>query len=299
MYKINFKFKLILFLVVILITLSLLYYILIRNKNVYKLEKKRDGKIKIAKSSSTKSSEKPQEIEIEESDLMYYQQLDRDIDKEFKLRSLWYERPKVTQHIDNLHNYDLDFDNLPLHLLMELDNHQGVDHQNVHDTYVQNSIKNIYHNNTSHTAHTNEHISLHPEVDKIIEKIRNRNSYISNLDDYEYNVLLNTYNQAINNENIRENLIWQLKDCMNGDYLYCPTGVTSRIVASLAIEDPEQLPKDKNTVNTEVLAKFSALTQKYPETDKQDIKGIILQDYPETKTQELVSACIDEWIEHI
>lgn len=293
-----YQIKIILLLVAILITLSIFYYSFIKNNNLYNLETKPNGKIKITKS-STKASEKPKEIEIEQSDLTYYKELDRDINREFKLRSLWYEKPKLT-HIENIHNYELDFDfdNLPLNLLMELDNNEGVDHQNVHDTYVQNSIKNIYKNNTYHQNISNEHIYLGPDVDKIIEKIKNRNSYISNLNDYEYNVLLNTYNEAKHNENIRENLIWQLKDCMNGDHLYCPTGVTSRIVASLAIENPEQLPKDKNTVNTEVLAKFSALTQKYPETDKENIKGLILQDYPED-TQKLVSSCIDEWIEHI
>lgn len=287
--------------IIVVLFIAIVLWRKLKKKTVYTVERT-PGKIKIKKESDVDN--KKQEIEIEESDLAYYQKLDSDINTEFKLRNLWYEQPKVT-HTRNLNNTEglvLDYDNLPYHLLWELDEQPGVDHQNVHDTYVQNSIRNLYNNNTYQNQHNNQtnQIDLSPDVSHIVNKIKNRNSYISNLDNNEYNVLLDVYNQAQTNENIKENLIWQLKDCMNGDNLYCPTGVTSRIIAALAIEHPEDLPKDKNTVNTEVLAKFSALTNAHPELDKHNIKDLVLSDYnSDQKTQELVDACINEWIDHV
>lgn len=259
-----------------------LYYYCKQKTNVYYIDNNEHNK-KINIHIENPISNEYSDLQLEQSDLAYYQ----DLDKEFNIRQLWYEKPKV------INENDID---IPVHLLMDLD--QGVDHQNVHDSFVQNYVKQIYTNTNTYNHQRNDTIDLGPEVNDIINKIRTRNAFISNLNDYEYNILLSAYDKAKTNENIKENLIWQLKDCKQGDGIYCPTGVTSRIVSSLAIENPEMLPKDKNTVNTEVLAKFSSLYQKNPEADKYEIKQVVLQDYPED-TKTLVSNCIDEWIDHI
>ena len=58
------------------------------------------------------------------------------------------------------------------------------------------------------------------------------------------------------------------------------------------------MPKDRGTMNTEVLAKFSKLQTDNPDLDKQEIRQFVLQDYP-AESVESVNGLINEWIDHI
>lgn len=237
-----------------------------------------------------KDSEKiPVDYSIEQSDYNYY----TDINKEFNLRRQLYETANeiIGQEVE-LTGDDVW---LPHTLIYELDN------QNVHDSFVQKDTKRIYNEVQNSLIHQGDpdFSSLDPETLDIVNKIKNRNSYISNLDNSEYEILKNTWNQAQYNSNIKDNLILQLKDSMNeNNELYCPTGVSTRIVSSLSIENPEQMPKDKGTINTEVLAKFSKLSNENDHLDKERIREMVLQDYPK-ETVNNVNSLIDEWINHI
>lgn len=273
----------------------LVYYILFIKplffRRIYNLKlDKRNKKIRIKGIRSSPIEKPPIDYSIEQADYNYYQ----DINQEFNLRRQLYET--ATEIIGP--EVELTGDNawLPHNLIYDLDN------QNVHDSFVQKDTQRIYkdvQNNIITSQGDPDFSSLDPEVINIVNKIKNRNNYISNLDDTEYEILKNAWNQAEYNNNIKENLILQLKDSINEDKeLYCPTGVVTRIVSALSIENPEQMPKDKGTVNTEVLAKFSKLQSENENLDKECIRELVLQDYPK-ETVESVNSLIDTWIEHV
>ena len=263
------------------IFLCLIYYIffikpIFYKKTIYVTRDKKNKKMLI--------SSKDTDYSIEQSDFNYY----NDINQEFNLRRQLYET--VT-------GPDLEVigEPLPQNLIYELDN------QNVHDTFVQKDTQRIYNEFQREPLYVSEpdFSSLDPEILDIVHKIQKRNCYISNLDNNEYSILTNTWNKAQYNSNIKDNLILQLKDSLNeNNELYCPTGVVTRIVSSLAIENPEQMPKDRGTVNTEVLAKFSKLQSENENLDKETIRELVLQDYPK-ETVKSIDSLIDTWIDHI
>ncbi len=263
------------------IILCIIYYIFFIKPIFYKkvLHVSRDNRNKKIKISSTNDN-----YSIEQSDYTYY----NDINQEFNFRRQLYESvvgPEI----------EVTGETLPQNLIYELDN------QNVHDTFVQKDTQKIYNEFQREPLCVSEpdFSSLDPEILDIVHKIKKRNSYVSNLENNEYNILKDTWNKAQYNNNIKDNLILQLKDSLNeNNDLYCPTGVVTRIVSSLAIENPEQMQKDRGTVNTEVLAKFSKLQSENENLDKESIRKLVLQDYPE-ETVKSVDSLIDTWIDHI
>lgn len=274
------------------ILLCVVYYIFFIRPVIYrrnyrvKLDK-RNKKIRIKEHSSY--GQPPVDYSIEQADYQYY----TDINQEFNIRRQLYNTANELISTDtNVTGDDL---YLPYNLIYELDN------QNVHDTFVQKDTQRIYTQaQNSITNHSEPDFSnVEPEVLDIIHKIQKRNSYISNLESNEYEILKNAWNQAEYNSNIKDNLILQLKDTLNEDNeLYCPTGVATRIVSALAIENPDQMPKDRGTINTEVLAKFSKVQTDNPHLDKNEIRQVVLQDYPK-ETVESVDYLINEWIDHV
>lgn len=253
---------------------------------------KRNKKIRIKGDFSHEKSHRgtvPVDYSIEQADYNYY----NDINEEFNLRRQLYET--VHSFTDNTEQINETDFYLPYNLIYELDN------QNVHDTFVQKDTQRIYSQAQNSVVPQGEpdFSRLEPEVRDIVNKIQKRNSYISNLNNNEYEILKDAMRQAEYNSNIKDNLILQLKDTLN-EYgeLYCPTGVATRIVSALAIEKPEQMPKDRGTINTEVLAKFSKLQTDNPDLDKQEIRQAVLQDYP-AESVESVNGLINEWIDYV
>lgn len=251
---------------------------------------KRNKKIRIKANNTVSSDQPPIDYSIEQADYQYY----NDINQEFNLRRQLYETANEIIATDT--NVIWDDMWLPHNLIYELDN------QNVHDTFVQKDTQRIYseaQNSIVPQGGEPDFSSFEPEVRDIVHKIQKRNSHISNLNNNEYNILKDVMRQAEYNSNIKDNLILQLKDSINNyGELYCPTGVATRIVSALAIENPDQMPKDRGTINTEVLAKFSKVQTDNPHLDKQEIRQVVLQDYPK-ETVESVDSLINEWIDHV
>lgn len=283
---------------IVLIILYILKKIFYRKKINIKIEKN----LPIL---NIKTDDGEQEIEL--SDIKYY----NDINSEYNRRCKWYEKissnliPQPDIEVVN-ENIETSAIEIPYNLL----NH--IDDQNVHDTFVQKDINNIYdrlnnkksysvastYNNIDITLKEINEYANDTQIENIILKIKERNSFISNLNANEIDILNNIWNKAKHhkNDNIKRDLILQLKDCKSDKYdnLYCPTGVTSRIISSLSIENPEEMPKDKNMINQEVLYKFNKLYKK--NTNKAEVKNEILKDY---NSDEKISKMIDEWIDFV
>lgn len=190
----------------------------------------------------------------------------------------------------------------------------GIDTQNVHDSLVQDNIKKTHASLTfaSNTGFLTDQdafteiVEAFPELNTIIEHIKTRNSNIYSINKTEFQVLKDVWTLArdSNDEDIKNELKFQLRDCVNekGD-LYCPTGVVTRITSSLNIKNPEELPKTKGMYREEILSKFSKMYKDtdYDEEMKEFIAENIINDYKnhgeETKKQ--VIEIIDEFIDSV
>lgn len=173
--------------------------------------------------------------------------------------------------------------------------------QNVHDTFVQESIKkaqkNIQYGSENYINEIQETFK-DDGINNVLKKIQRRDAYISNVDKTETSIIRDVWSFVKNDENLKEEFKNQLLDCADKDgNLVCGTGVVTRITSSLFINDPEKMPKTKEMINREILDKFSKL---YTGTeDKQIIKQQILNDYTEESMKKKVNDLIDEWIEHV
>jgi len=195
-----------------------------------------------------------------------------------------------------------------------------IDNQTVHDSYVQKATKNMYNqekkirnlnqtNDLDVKAEISEFIQKHnlghkDNVNSIIDKIKSRNSFITNFDDYEYNILCKTWHNNIQNHNIKAEIVNQLLDCTekNGS-LYCPTGVATRILESLYIENPEKYPKTKEIINQEMLNIASKYKQENENLDDKEFKTKLIEHYTQLydglMTSEEIKDNIKDWIDYI
>lgn len=149
----------------------------------------------------------------------------------------------------------------------------GTNVQNVHSSLVQDTIKNKYQNvkiaaDTSKvqnrdipgeiinfTKHLRKDSS---KIKDIINQISKRNSFVKNMNDTELNVLNNSWITA--NNNIKEQIINELLDITDDkDFIVCPTGVTSRIVNSNIVENPESTPVTEADIRQEMLLSASKI----------------------------------------
>lgn len=218
--------------------------------------------------------------------------------------------------LDDIANYDI-FEN-DQDIQTVLPDYLTDDKQNIHDSFVQKQSKNGYKQiekgNEKNIRELNYEIKSYIKDNKlycetkmqkilnIIDKIQKRNTYISNFSDTEYNILCNTWNSG--NNNVKIQLLKQLEECLDSfGNLYCPTGVTTRIIESSYIENPEFYPKPKNIINQEILHKTSALRKEYPDLSTNEFKVILIEhlykDYSELMTKNDISKNISEWIEYI
>lgn len=216
--------------------------------------------------------------------------------------------------LDDIYNYELDDENTEILLPHYLTD----DKQNIHDSFVQKQSKNGYDNleknkNMNISVLKNE-IKKYIENNKvfceikkqkilnIIDKIYSRNNNISNYSDTEYSILCNVWNN--DNDLVKLQLLKQLDECLDEfGNLYCPTGVSTRIIESLYIENPENYPKPKEIINQEILHKSSILRKKYPDLSTNEFKMILIEslysDYNQIMSKEDISKNISEWIEYI
>lgn len=180
-----------------------------------------------------------------------------------------------------------------------------VDTQNVHDTSIQNNLKKKY-ETYSMTAKGYEDVEQEimrmtkdKDVHKALKRIYNRNSTLTNFEgETESAILEKTWRAG--NLLVKEQIIKELKDCLSTEgVLYCPTGVASRIVSASYIENPENFPKDRASLNTEILMKCSLIKQENPDISKQDLTELIIDDYAGIYDKEFITTTLQPWIDHV
>ena len=210
----------------------------------------------------------------------------------------------------------IDFD-LPRHQVDIPD----ADNQNVHDSFVQKSIRKIF----SEVSDTWGDIDTcireilqetggDPEIKKVLDKIKNRNSNIVNLGDKnESQILVNTWEKAKNNDNIKRFLITQLRDSIENNSVVCPTGIVTRLGAALQVETPENFPKTRDNIVEEMMytaAKLQNTLEKDPhytnlsdneQTDKfkSDLMNKYSNDYSGILTTDEINEIVAPWINHV
>lgn len=203
------------------------------------------------------------------------------------------------------------------------------DTQNVHDTHVQRDLRMVYSGVKETSKEANRVFSendivrfastLNKDTEKlsrVITTLKSRKGNVTNFSgDTEYTILRNTWKSG--NDNVREQIINNLLDCESttslGDSVVCPTGTSSRIVESVFIETPELMPKTKDTLVQEMLAKAGAIrgtlegSQEYQDlseaSQKVTLKSNILDsyynDYKDIFSESEINEYTKEWIDNI
>jgi hypothetical protein len=252
---------------------------------------------------------------IDESDISYYKKnksLLKIFNDELKSRGLTYT-PSFSPVLSPL---EIHIINNIIPPLPEME-----DTQNVHDTNIQKQLKsrykdlavdnqNIWFNENDIISHASKSKKDISTLDNIIQKIKNRNSSVTNFNsDNEYTVLKNTWMSG--NDNVKDQIINNLLDCEEDKILVCPTGTTSRIIESTYIDNPEDMPKTKNMFMTEMLSKASLIRNtlessiSHLEEDEQSEilkKNIIKEyntDYKDILSEKQINDFTKDWIDSI
>ena len=234
---------------------------------------------------------KVNDIVIEYSDLQYYINTRKDFEKRKTMFNRVMEHP-----VDIVSDLDVNIPDI-------IDYH--IDNQNVHDTYVQKNTKNTYqnvHDFQQETSVLKEEIlnRCSPEnrqqVSEIIDKIEQRNSYVTNVEAREIDVLKNIWMNG--DDNVKAQVILELIDCLSSpNTLYCPTGVTSRLISAAHINNPEEAPKSKDLLNREVIEKFGHYYQQ--DNNKSMAKEKTINDYFNVYSRKDIEDIISEWYDHV
>lgn len=210
------------------------------------------------------------------------------------------------------------------------------DPQNVHDSFINNTISNSINNIKNKAIDTNlnyqdiENI-LNEEINKtefdqvkrnnikrVLENINNSNfkSVKNNMTIKEALILVfnKIYNK--NDDEIKKafisNLLNELNDCVENNNVVCGTGIFNRIFSSINLLDEDVTVKSYDTLNTEIMNKCIAIRNKLEETVnsnsdnfdeilKNNIKEEMYNDYVKSNilTQEQLDDIMKVWIDHI
>ena len=144
-----------------------------------------------------------------------------------------------------------------------------IDKQNVHDSTVQKFVRNGFHDTPDAETAKNESSFVGDikrwyddvDINIVLNKIVSRNSIISNLNGKsELQVLATVWKHTeSDDEGMRDYLGVQIRDCIEDDNVVCPTGVVTRLVSSMYINNPELLPKTKQMIDQEMMQTASTL----------------------------------------
>jgi hypothetical protein len=231
-------------------------------------------------------------------------------EKDVKIEDFLVEYSDLTHYVNTRPQISRSFFQRPIEIVQEngvyeipedLADNLRVDVQNVHSNSVQKNVKKAYEKTNKISVDNTDIIDkVRPYTDdkkviKILEKIINRNSYISNLNSYEKEIINNVWDSG--DENVKKEIIKQISDCMVDDNLVCPTGVSTRITSSIYINDPEKYPKSVENLKQEILNKFS---NEYKDTnDKTLAKTKTVDSYHGVYEKEYIESLINEWIEYV
>ena len=142
-----------------------------------------------------------------------------------------------------------------------------VDLQNVHDTNVQKSIRKIF----SDVDIVNDSVNIkqsikeilkkadgNPNVIDVINKIKERNSNIININNKtELEVLASVWEKVKDDPNKVDFFITNLSDSKENESVVCPSGVVTRIISTLALDDISKFPKTQENLNDEMMTTAS------------------------------------------
>lgn len=251
----------------------------------------------------------------------------RKYNRELRERGLISTAQHATENLDNYLINEILGNNLvnqPIHI-QNPQFREYRDTQNVHDTNIQKQLKDTYNVVKDISKEPNRIFSelsvlqlaetLGKNVEKlkrIMTRIKSRNSSVINYNDHnEWNILQNTWKAG--NDNVREQIINNLLDCEENGSVVCPTGTTSRIVESVFIDSPENMPKTKEMYSEEMFSKASAIrkeleaceeyTKLTQDNQTQALKEKILEayhtDYNGILTPEQIQEYTQEWINYI
>jgi hypothetical protein len=196
-----------------------------------------------------------------------------------------------------------------------------INNQNVHDSFVQKTVRSLHSSENLHSSCKNtavreilKIVGDDSDIKKVLEKIESRNATITNLNNKkEMDILQEVWDKAKKDEDIKAYFLTQLRDCYENYSVVCPTGTITRIISSLAIKNPEKFPRTKESVTSEMLTTASKLRQKLENDDRflelsdgeqsEKFKTKLLNkysnDYSSFMTQEEINEIIDPWIDEI
>lgn len=261
------------------------------------------------------------EYVFDDSDIKYYNQIEREFNERRKLYSDDNELP--------FHNNN---DELPLHTVYDW---IDPDAQNVHDRVIQKKLRQQYENvKGTKSCGGNQLDSINDYINRssllqedkrkcqlVLRKINERNAELTNFGgDREVEILYNTWRSG--DDNVKDYLLQQLLDSVDmartdgSDIeIYCPTGVASRIVNASLVNEPEKMAKTKEVIHQEMMQTAANLrskleeTEEYKELDEEtqserlrsSIQEKYKEDYITTGILEEneINEMTKEWIEHI
>lgn len=190
--------------------------------------------------------------------------------------------------------------------------------QNVHDTCVQNTVKQRYLDISKTAKNSTENPdyieriqeyakSMGKDVSDVIKRIQDRNASLYNFDGQkEMDVLTNTWITA-EDDNVKHQIINELGECRNSyGTIYCPTGVATRIVNATFINDPDKIPKTKEILHTEMMNIAVDLRNKQEtegtyddERFKKDLLEKYKKDYEGILTNDKIDDMTKDWLEFL
>jgi hypothetical protein len=246
--------------------------------------------------------------QMEYSDIKYY----NDLREEYNKRLGWYDRilptsVPITDDAGRDVGHEQGRGERPDDLVLPDEFLYHLDNQNVHDTMIQNNLKNKFSANGALFSGTEEGViseileatrdgDEEKQVARVLASIHKRNAYLDNFGTNEIGVLSRVWNNG--DDNVKADVITQLKDCED-EYglLYCPTGVASRITSSMYINDPQNSPKTRDMIHKEILDKYSTLhSQGIPK--HQAIEQII-EDYNGIYSSDKILGLMEDWIDYV
>jgi hypothetical protein len=188
-----------------------------------------------------------------------------------------------------------------------------VDTQNVHDTVIQNNVKNKYRALTGTpgtpgtpgtlTKSIMDFCNNDLEISDILHKIQQRNATLVNFGgDTETQILAKTWDSA--NPAVKTQIINEIRDCKSDGAgvtggIYCPSGVATRIVSATYVDNPENYPKDKDSINKEILGKCAHLRNKDPDITSEKLHEAMVAEYSGIHDREFISYLMEPWLGYI
>lgn len=231
------------------------------------------------------------DVEIEYSDLRYYINTRDDFEKRKSMYNRVMDNP-----VEIVSDLNVDIPDI-------IDYH--IDNQNVHDSYIQKNTKNTYqnvHDFQQDISVLKEEIlnTCNPEnkqeISDTIDKIEKRNAYVTNVEAREIDVLKNVWMNG--DDNVKAQVIIELIDCLDSHkMLYCPTGVTARLISAAHVNNPEEAPKSKELLNKEVIEKFGYYYQQ--DNNKSMAREKTINDYFNIYSRKDIEDIISEWYDHV